>query len=91
MPTSIGTRKPQTDGKIQLPSSPPPAVAVEATQQADVKGDTTAEPPAGNEWSRLTVAIMAIFYVSLIHNLYMLDIYFIVLVYKTLILQKIFF
>ena len=49
MPISIGTRKPQTDGTIQLPSSPPPAVAVEATQQADVKGDTTAEPPAGNE------------------------------------------
>lgn len=49
MPISIASRKPQADGKIQLPSSPPPAVAGEATQQTDVKNDTTTEPPAGNE------------------------------------------
>lgn len=47
MPISIASRKPQADGKIQLPSSPPAPGG--ATQQPDAKDDATAEPPAGNE------------------------------------------
>ena len=47
MPISISAaRKPQANGKVQLPSSPPPAVV---TQQPNGKDDATAEPPAGNE------------------------------------------
>ena len=50
MPISISAdRKPQADGKVQLP---PPAAAV-ATQQleqrSDGRDDVTTEPPAGNE------------------------------------------
>ena len=53
MPISLtAARKPQADGKVQLPPPPPAAVPVatqQPEQQSDVKDDATAEPPAGNE------------------------------------------
>ena len=45
MPISISAdRKPQADGKVQLP---PAAVATRQPEQQP--GDATTEPPAGNE------------------------------------------
>ena len=47
MPISIGSRKPQADGK---PSVPPVGTTAQPPQQhTDAKDDATTEPPAGDE------------------------------------------